>query len=102
MKNYEDIKKELIARGVRLNGFGSWLYIRARSEEMGLPSPQYRFGVFEYERRWERVYPWLKSKVDIEDFSRWLDGLPMRRDLFTNFGEGIRLIGMHFAKLFKF
>lgn len=102
MKNYEEIKKELIARGVRMNGFASWLFIRARSEKLGLPDARYRCGVYGYERRWNSVYPWLKSKVDIEDFSKWLLGFPQRRDVFSYFGDVFRIIGERFAELFRF
>lgn len=110
MTNYEEIKKELVLRGVRLDGFAAWLWIRARSEkydfikyDLKQDYPFRQYGMFPYQRRWERVYPWLKSKVDIEDFANWLLGIPKSKSFFAELGEIFRCFGeclLHAGQMF--
>lgn len=101
MKKFEKIKQELLNKDVRLEGFATWLFIQASSERLGInPDLDHRkrYGMFAYERRWCEVYPWLKSKVDIDEFSRWLGGFPKPKDPFSAIGRGLA----NFFNYFRF
>lgn len=96
MKKFEEVKQKLQQKGVSFKGFGSWLYIQSRMEEMGIPfddAPSRRYGMFADERKWYRVYPWLKERVDVKSFSFWLDGIRRPNDPFLSIGEKLAHIG---------
>lgn len=107
MKSFEKVKQELLKKGVKLEGFATWLWIQANGEKHGLPSDHNhhrRFGMFPDERRWHDVYPWLKTQVDIESFSCWLSGLrlPDRRLPMPVSRDPFSLLGRVFADLFRY